>query len=235
MALPDFFHTPERIIHQALRDAGRLQFGATPTPEQYEDAMMRLADLITVFQVDGIKLWLNNIRALALTEGQITYTVDTPRELRIVGGWYVRTVDGNRQPLTLESHQSYRGFGTLTTKGRPVAFFPDKRQSSIIVSIWPAPDATSVAEGSIELLCQTEATSPVTLDEAIAFPPEWYMALRWGLADEFASGQPIPLMERCERKAAQYKEKLENWDVEDGSTYMVPDLAHQPRSHFSLR
>ena len=44
-----------------------------------------------------------------------------------------------------------------------------------------------------------------------------------GLADELATGQPQPIMQRCEAKANQYRQALEDWDVEDASTSFAPD------------
>ena len=74
-----------------------------------------------------------------------------------------------------------------------------------------------------ELLCQEQALAPISLDETVSFPVEWYMALRWALADDLATGQPQLIMERCERKAAAYREMLEDWDVEDAPTFFQPN------------
>lgn len=232
MALPDYFHTADRIIRQAMRDAGRLQFGADPNPEQYEDARDRLADLIHSFQVDGIKLWLNSIRTLTLVASQASYNLSTPRELRVVGGWYVRS-DDHRQPLNPESWESYHNLGILTQEGTPIAYFVDKQQTLAVVHLWPVPDATATSQGSVELIVQTEPTAPVELSDEMGFPIEWYMALRWGLADELSSGQPVPIMERNEKRAGHYKAKLEDWDVEDAPTRFVPEMQYYQHSRFS--
>ena len=63
----------------------------------------------------------------------------------------------------------------------------------------------------------------VMLTDETAFPLEWSMGLRWGLADELATGQPQAIMDRCERRATAYREKLEDWDVEDAPTSFAPD------------
>ena len=70
------------------------------------------------------------------------------------------------------------------------------------------------------------------LDADIAFPVEWFQALRWGLADELCSGQPQLIMERCERKAMMYRDLLEDWDVEDTSTRVTPDMSGIAPSRF---
>ena len=48
------------------------------------------------------------------------------------------------------------------------------------------------------------------------------MALRWALADDSATGQPALIMDRCERKAHEYRRLLEDWDVEDVPTRFQP-------------
>ena len=73
-----------------------------------------------------------------------------------------------------------------------------------------------------------------SLDETISFPVEWFLALRWGLADELSSGQPALIMDRCAGKATSYRLALEDWDVEDTPTRFQPDtLSYGARSRFS--
>lgn len=232
MALPDYFHTAERIIRQALLDTGRLQFGSDPSPEAYQDARDRLADLIHTAQVDGIKLWLNNLRTVTLVADQASYDFASPRELRVVGGWYVLTT-GNRRPLNQRSWEDFYGLGDLTQTGVPTDFFVNKQQEQLTVTLWQIPTAQAATDGSVELLCQTQPTAPVELSDELGFPVEWYMYLRWGLADELSTGQPEAIVSRCEKRAAHFKAKLEDWDVEDGSTDFQPNLSHGPRSRFT--
>lgn len=226
MLQPASYHTAERIIRQALKDAGRLQTGDDPSAEVYTDALGRLSDLIFTYQTQGLKLWLNSIRQVTLVANVATYalgpagTGDKPA--RVLEGWYART-DGNRRPLELYSWRDYQSLGTLTHVGDVTGFFPDKQQLNAVVKFWPVPSTTCAANGSVELLVQRQAVGPVQLTEAIGFPVEWYMALRWGLADELATGQPGLIMDRCERKAKMFREALEDWDVEDASTRFQPD------------
>lgn len=220
MALPAFFYTPDRLIKAAMRDAGRLQSGAEPTWEQMSDALDRLADLIIVFQTDGIKLQQNYIHQVTLVAGTAAYTITSPRALRAIEAWYVRT-GGSRSPITLISQSEYYNLGNLTHAGVPVQFFPERTQLGVTARLWPVPNAAAVAGGSAYFLIQKEPTAPVELDETLAFAPEAFMALRWGLADELASGQHELIVSRCERKAREFKEKLEAWDVEDASTFFT--------------
>ena len=87
---------------------------------------------------------------------------------------------------------------------------------------WLTPD-TAAANGTAHLLTQKRINNAVSLTEDIMFPIEWSMGLRWGLADDLATGQPAAIMQRCEAKAKAYREALEDWDVEDAPTTFTPD------------
>jgi hypothetical protein len=232
MALPDYFHTAERIIRHAMLDSGRLQLGAEASVEALQDARDRLADLIYAAQVSGIKLWLQNLRTVTLVAEQVSYDFEDPRELRVINGWYVLTA-GNRRELGQRAWQSFHSLGDLTQTGTPTEFFVNKQAGKITVTFWLIPNAQAATEGHVELLCQTQPTAPVELSDEIGFPKEWYLYLRWGLADDLTSGQHQSIVDKCAKKAQQYKELLEDWDVEDGPTHIEPDLAHGPRSRFA--
>jgi len=235
MAAPASYHTAERIIRQSLKDAGRLQTGDDPSAEVYIDALGRLSDLIFTYQTQGLKLWLNSLVTIPLIANIATYTLGPTgagdKPARVLEGWYART-DGNRRPLEVLSWRGYQGLGTLTQVGEVTGFFQDKQQSNISVKFWPVPSTSCAATGSVELLIQRQAIGPVQLTEAVGFPVEWYMALRWGLADELATGQPALIMDRCERKAKMFREALEDWDVEEAATKFQPDTRTLMPSRF---
>lgn len=234
MALPDSFYTADRIVRLALKDAGRAQIGQEPPNELYDEAMERLQDLVVAFVVKGLKLWLTNLRSLTLVANQAAYTIDVPRELKILEIWYVRS-EGNRQPVEIKARSDFYNLGNLTNTGTPVAALPDKQQDRVVLTVWPIPTAQVAADGTLEMTVLTESTAPTELSDELAFPREWYLALRWGLADELATGQPIPIMERCQVKAKEYREDLESWDVEEGPLRLIPAGPAYNPSSFSRR
>lgn len=237
MAFPASFYTPARIIPLALKDAGLLQQGSQPTPEFLEDGLHRLADMISAWQTQGIKLWLNSILEVPLTAGVATYTLGPAGSLisvkptRVLEGW-ARLPTGSRYSLTPLSWDEYRSLGNLSNRGSVNSYFVDKQQANLAVSFWNVPDATG-AQSVIELLIQRQAAFPTALNEQVLFPIEWYLALRWGLADEFATGQPEVITARCAAKAREYRQMLEDWDVEDASTFFSPNTSRGSASRFS--
>jgi hypothetical protein len=237
MTAPVDLYTPDRLIKQALRDCGRLQFGSTPTSEQVDDAQSRLHDIINTWQTQGLKLWLNSIVTLTLVADQISYTIGpaaspaTLKSARILAGWYVSST-GSRRPLHPLSWTDYNSLGNHATSGAVNSYFVDKQLLNLVIKLWSPPN-TAAATGTVELLRQEQAVAWTEVDEDVAFPVEWFQALRWGLADELCSGQPQLIMERCERKANMYRQLLEDWDVEDVPTRVTPDMGGMARSRFN--
>lgn len=227
MTAPADLYTPDRIIRQALKDAGRLQTGATPTGEVFADCLSRLNDIINFTQTQGIKLWLNSIHILTPVAGTATYALgpaSSPamvRPPRVLEAWYVASTS-DRRPLIPLSRNEYGGLGNLTQQGSINSYYVDKQRTNLYISLWQVPD-TQAATGRVHLLLQQQATAPTELDETIAFPIEWFMYLRWALADDLSTGQPIPIMERATGKAEYYRQALENWDVEDAAIRFQPD------------
>jgi len=227
MAAPASLYTPLRMVRQALKDCGRLQTGEEPTGEVLADALERINDLINFWQTQGLKLWLNSVQSITPVAGTSLYTLGPAgailavKPTRVLEGWR-STATGDRTPLNPLSWNEYHRLGNLTTPGYTNSYFVDKQAANLLVRFWPVPDA-AVATGTFELLIQAQATAPTELDETILFPVEWYLALRWALADELASGQPALIMDRCAGKAAFYLQALQDWDVEDAPTRFQPD------------
>ena len=215
-------NTPISIIQDAYFDAGLIGIGQTLNGEQIVMGMRKLTDLINLKQTQGLKLWLNVDTSVPLTAGTNTYTfapagsVDMTKPLRVVEAYYA-TSEGIRRPLNPMAWADYVRLSILTTTGQVNSYFVDKQQLALSVLFWPTPDTTAAA-GTAHLVLQTQVTNFVSVTEEMNFPLEWRIALRWGLADELAGGQPQAIMDRCQQRAQIYWTMLEDWDVEDAPT-----------------
>jgi hypothetical protein len=167
-------------------------------------------------------LWLNVDTPVPLTAGTGVYTfapggsMDMTKPLRVVEAYYV-DANGVRRPLTPLAWADYVRLSTVNQTGSINSYFVNKKQTELSVLLWPAPDATA-ALGTVHLVLQVQVTNFISLSETMNFPIEWRIALRWGLADELATGQPQAIMDRCQQRAATYWAMLEDWDVEDAPT-----------------
>lgn len=225
-------NTPQAIITTAMRQAGKLSEGQVPTSEQFANHMMDLQRLINVWQTQGLKLWLQTDLEIILVPGKggsgNPYRlmpggdVNMTKPLRIQQGYYLDVNAQNRRPIYPLSWNDWNRLSTVSQQGTVTQYFIDKQATSLDVYTWLIPDATA-ATGTMHLLCQQQVTDPTNLTEEMNFPPEWGIALVWGLADEICTGQPQAIMDRCQQRAMQYRMMLEDWDVEDAATQFQPD------------
>lgn len=226
-------NTPYPIITDAMQDAGLLQDGEVPTPEQLAKYMRRLRDVINLWQTQGLKLWLLSDTAVTLVAGQATYSfkpsgdVNMTKPLRVIQGYYLFTSSNVRRPIWPLSWQEYLTLGqagTLTSNWGAISqYFVNKLATELTVTFWLCPDTNEAANGTAHVLLQTQVTNPVNLTETVQFPEEWRMALHWGLADDICTGQPQAIMDRCAQRATTYRTALEDWDVEDTTTTFQVD------------
>jgi len=222
------FNSPARIIQMGMEDAGLLSHGDNPTPEQYVNYSNRLTDLINLWQTQGLKLWLQVDTSITLTAGKGTYTftpsgdVDMTKPLRVLQGYYLDANNG-RRPLTSLSRDEYTRLSQVTQTGEINSYFVDKQVASLVVSFWLVPDATA-ATGTAHVLLQTQVENFTGITDTMDFPKEWFLALRWGLADDICTGQPQAIMDRCAARATSFRMMLEDWDVEDTETRFTPNV-----------
>jgi hypothetical protein len=229
-------NTPYAIITDAYLDAGKIKTGQVPSSEMLAGGMRRLIDLINVMQTEGVKLWLIVDTSVTLVDGQGSYTflpggdIDMTKPLRVIDGYYVDASD-NRRPLYSIAWADWIKLPQPTDGGAVTQYFVDKQATQLVVHFWLTPDSAAAA-GVAHVLLQTQVTNPTNLTETMAFPPEWKMYLHWGLADEFATGQPQSIQQRCAQKAEVYRNKLLDWDVEDAPTSFAPDQRYTQGSRF---
>lgn len=224
-------NTPIAIISDAYFDAGLTQEGQSPNSEQIVTGMRKLTDIINLWQTQGLKLWLNVDTTVPLVAGTGTYTfsptgtVIMPKPPRAIDAYYMDS-NGIRRPLIPLSWNDYIRLSQVNTTGQINSYFVNKKQEELSVFFWLIPDATA-ATGTAHLLLQTQVTNFISVIETMNFPIEWRIALRWGLADELATGQPQSIMDRCQQRAISYRTMLEDWDVEDAPTRFSPDSRNQ--------
>ena len=228
-ATQQFFapNTPLQIISDAYFDAGLLQEGQAPNSEQIVMGMRKLTDVINLWQTQGLKLWLLQDMPVTLVAGQGTYLLgptsvtSNPAPKRVIEAYY-QDIHNIRRPLTPMSWNDYVRLSQVTQLGQLNSYFVDKKQTVLSVFFWLVPDAVA-ATGTAHLVLQEQVTNFVLVTENMNFPIEWRIALRWGLADELATGQPQAIMDRCQQRAQAYRTMLEDWDVEDAPTRFTPD------------
>lgn len=233
-------NTPQTLIVDAYQDAGILKRGGQPDSDMYAHGLRRLRYLINFAQTQGLRLWLNVDVPVPLVALQNNYTfapggdVNMTKPLRALQG-YMLNAQGQTVrsiwPISWNEWLLLSNRGT-TSPGTISQYFVDKLQTELSVYFWSTPSATEAAN-TAHLLLQTQVDNPTNLTETVNFPLEWGQWLHWGLASELATGQPQEVISRCDAKAAEAFEALNNWDVEDAETMFTPDIRMQyPNSRF---
>ncbi len=234
-------NTAYGIIHDALHDNGKLGRGDTPNSEQLSDCLRRLCDIINLWQTQGLKLFTWRDLSIPLVVSQGSYTigpsldVDMTKPLRALQAYVLTTTGAIRRPLTPLSWRDWMQLSQVTgNDGTINSYFVDKQATYLNVHFWNSPDATE-AVNTAHLLIQQQATNPINLEENVSFPQEWRIALRWALADDTSTGQPETIMQRCAAKASQFRDMLEDWDVEDTETRFSPSTQMSAYNEGSFR
>jgi hypothetical protein len=221
-------NTPDRAIRLGLKDAGLLQEGADPTSEQYAECIGRLNDIINIAMItNGLRLWTLVDESVTLTAGTSSYNiypggdVSITKPAKVVDGYYLDT-NNIRRPLFPISWSDWVRLSNVTQQGAITQYFVDKQQTMFVVHFWLVPDATA-ATGTAHLVLQQQITNFTGITDTLNFPQEWFMYLRWALADDVCTGQPQTIMDRCQMRASMYFKILSDWDVEDGPVYFQCD------------
>lgn len=219
--------TAGALLTKAYRDAQKLPRGAALSADQLSDGIDIMNDLINLWQTQGLKLFLTEEIIILLTAGQQMYSlrpagdVSMSRPLEIISGTYWDQYSNSR-PLLKISREEWTRLSNRTVQGTVNQYFYDPQYDRLNVYLWNIPDTTA-ATGTVHVAIRKQATNVVVSGDSPNFPPEWAIALRWGVADELTSGMPEAIQMRCQQRAQAYRQALEDWDVETAETYFQPD------------
>lgn len=219
--------TAQGIITKAYQDAQKLARYGSLSADQQSDGIDRLNDLINLWQTQGLKLFLETETLVTLVAGQQMYScmsggnvnIARPLEVKFASYW-----DSNNaaRPLFLISREEWTRLSNRVGQGSVNQLFIEKLYDRLNIYVWNVPDTTA-ATGKLHVVFRNQATNPILWTDSVLFPPEWAIALRWGLADELTGGMPESVQQRCQTRAQAYREALEGWDVENVETYFQPD------------
>jgi len=245
--------TSQQIATLALGKLGVLELGDTPDSTSIANAQMTLNLLIKQLNTEGLKLWKNSEIIIPVTNNTTQYilggstsvtmydslapsTPITDKPLKAIQGFYrtTTTTPYIDTPLLLISKQEYNMLGSKFSTGIPNTMFYDPRNLYGVLYVYLTPDAYTSSNVQIHLVCQMPLNDITATTDIPDFPVEWMNCLVWSLADELALQYGVPLNARQEitQRAAMYKEKLVDWDVEASSTFFMPDYRSTSRNSY---
>ena len=221
------------LIYGALRLAGVIAQGETPSQSQIDDATVTLNMLVKAWEADGMPLWAIETIQLPLVANQNTYTITqsggTSKLLKPIQAWNRQTSSQVDIPMRMISRQEYNILGNKSTTGNPIQLFFNPNRDSTEIKLFPTPDSQSAAQNVVYIVAQRSYESfpsgtqysTITPD----FPQEWYEAIKYGLAVRLAGEYNIDIETRktLVAEAAAIKQEALSFGTEENSLYFQRD------------
>ena len=221
----DFSVNRDQLITGALRLAGVIAQGETPTASQVSDAATTLNMMVKAWMADGMPLWA--IRTITITPvaNQNTYTYDTPKLLKPLQAWNRQTSSQVDIPMRMISRQEYNILGNKSTTGNPIQLFFNPNLSSTEIKLFPTPDSTAAAQNVIYIVAQVPYQDFDSATDTPDFPQEWYEAIKYGLAVRLAGEYNIDIETRrvLVAEATAIKNEALSFGTEENSLYFQRD------------
>ena len=221
----DFSVTRDQLIAGALRLAGAVAQGETPTATQVSEAAEALNMMVKAWQVDGMPLWAMKQYSITLTASTATYeiglskTVNTPKPLKIVQAFLHNSTSNIDIPMVQLTRDEYNMLGNKTSSGQPIQYFYEPLNTYGVLHVFPVPDTTAASDNTLTIVYQRPFEDFDAANDTPDFPQEWYDALKFGLADRLAPEYGLSIQDRADLKARAREMKLDalSFGTEEGS------------------
>lgn len=228
--------TRDQLITKALIKQGWLDYTAPAPATKVTQMADSLNIMIKAWASEEIKLWCVEQLSLPLVAGQLSYTIG-PTGANLTANRPLRITDCNLRmnstptmpndiPLQRLSRQEYVMLGSKLSQGTPNSFYYDPQLGNGVLYLYLTPAAYDATNNLVKIWSNRQVLDMSSGTATFDFPQEWYQALLWGLADETSLDNQIPeeVADRIAARAKKFKDALEDWDREDASVYMQPDV-----------
>lgn len=221
----DYSQTRDDIIKRSLRLIGALAQGESPTTDQVTEAAVALNGLVKAWEADGMPLWAIKERTITLQANTNSYTLTTPKPLKVIQAWYRNVTSNVDVPMRVITRDEYNRLGNKSSAGTPIQVYYEPRRDDGILHVFPTPSATDAANISIHIVYQAPFDDFDQAADTPDFPQEWYDAVTYGLATRLAPeyGLPIPDRKTLWQEMSIIKQDALNFGLEEGSIYFQVD------------
>jgi hypothetical protein len=223
--------TRNTIVAAAMRKCGALARGQTPTAEDYEYGTEALNNLVAEFQTLGMPLWARKTLDIPMLLNQESYTIGVGQTinsafpLKITQAWNEPTSGGGRQDMEDVGIYDFELLPlSADSAGTPCQYCYQPNINYGVLRIWPAPDATAVADRTLTIAYTAPFDTFVSAADTPYFPREWNNALIYGLAVLIAPEFGVPLNDRSilSKEAKDHLTFAEDFGLETASITFSP-------------
>ena len=217
------------IIDKAFHRLGKAAEGEAVSARMYTDGLSSLNLILKSKIGTSDHLSLRSEGSLALIANQASYAMTSPFPLRITS---IRRRNSScyEGPLSQISRQEYfDALNKTASPSTPVTYYFDPQSLTPMLYVWPAPDASAVSQYTLYYTYLRRIDDMINSTDSLDMPQEWMDPIIWMLADDLETEYPVNdprLALKIERKAAEAKMMLDNWDTEDASLYIQPDAGY---------
>jgi hypothetical protein len=201
--------TGRELVTQAMKEAGVLTGGETPTSEEVVDALGSLNRMLASWANNSLYIYARTFENFPLSSGVGDYTIgpggdfNTIRPMHIIDA-YVRqdTLDYWLSVIPDEEYDAiaYKDIDSIPQVLNYTAQFPQAT-----IRIYPKPQA------SFTLYLRSEKQlATITLNDEISLPPGWEDALVYNLAVRLGPSYGLPADPVLVELASQSRMALEN-------------------------
>lgn len=214
----------EQIVRVAFRHCGMRQ--ASITSDDIAVALEALNLLVIKLRNEGVWLWKVTDVVVPLVAAQATYTLSSPKPLRIISARRRNLTSLFETDMNKWSVQEYNSQSVKnTTGGEPLSYTYQELRDSVRLSIWPVPTTSAATNYSVVISAHLPIEIFSSEGNDFDFPPECYLPLGWMLAEELMCDFDVPYnrMQIIKTKSTEAKNDMVAMHEEDSSVYFSLD------------
>jgi len=222
-----YTRTVQQVVDAAYRKTGILAKGQSADSTELTEGIEALNLVIAELRGEGMNLWKVSETTLAMVAAQREYTLTQPNKLaKLHQAWLQDNASSTKIPLNLVSVFNYNFF-PLGTNGTPVQIVYEPQNTTGRLILWPAPDASAVANKTLYLVGEAELEIATDASQTIDFPTEWYNTVIYYTGLSLAVENNVPLQDRSKllEECKMHLEMAKSTNNETASLYFQPQMS----------
>lgn len=190
---------------------------------ELDDGTSYWTTITSVTDTDTVVIPSPGITSAAAVDNYVYFfTTKIDRPLRILQA-FVRDVDNNDTPVEILSQRDYMELSSKTSDGQVTKIHYDPQTSAGLLYVWPETDDVT---DTLEVVVQRQIEDMDAATNDFDVPNEWYEPILYGLMERVGIHFQIPdtMLRRISIKAATSLEDALNFDVENTSLFLSPEI-----------